>query len=91
VCFDIFSPLPGESDVITQLDRLSPNEMKIGAKIGARIAVRCFESGQLQIAWVVSRLGDKQAHSARMPVVSIASWDLESRDADADSVTSRAA
>jgi hypothetical protein len=24
VCFDIFSPLPGESDVITQLDRLSP-------------------------------------------------------------------
>ena len=28
-CFDIFSPPPGDSDVTTQVERLSSNEMKI--------------------------------------------------------------
>jgi hypothetical protein len=33
---------------------------------------------------VVSRLGDKQAHSARMSVVIHASWDLEKDDVQTD-------
>jgi hypothetical protein len=31
-CFDIFSPPPGESDVINQVDRLSSKETKIAPR-----------------------------------------------------------
>src|SRR5271165_3323545 len=31
-CFDIFSPEPGDSDVISQIERLSSKEMKIAAR-----------------------------------------------------------
>jgi len=31
-CFDIFSPPPGDSDVISQVERLSSNEMKIAPR-----------------------------------------------------------
>lgn len=31
-CFDIFSPLPGDSDVISQVERLSSNETKIAPR-----------------------------------------------------------
>jgi hypothetical protein len=31
-CFDIFSPLPGGSEVISQFDRLNSNEMKIAPR-----------------------------------------------------------
>src|ERR1700729_1052411 len=34
LCFDIFSPRPGDSDVASQVDRLSSNEINICAKIG---------------------------------------------------------
>jgi hypothetical protein len=37
-CFDIFSPPPGESDVINQVERLSSNETKIAPRL-IRIAV----------------------------------------------------
>ena len=37
-CFDIFSPPPGDSDVIIQVDRLSSNETKIAPR-SVRIAV----------------------------------------------------
>jgi hypothetical protein len=38
VCFDIFSPPPGDSDVISQVDRLSSNETKIAPR-SVRMAV----------------------------------------------------
>ena len=37
-CFDIFSPAPGESDVISQVERLSSKETKIAPRL-VRIAV----------------------------------------------------
>jgi hypothetical protein len=37
-CFDIFSPPPGESDVISLLERLSSNETKIAPR-SVRMAV----------------------------------------------------
>src|SRR5215469_4748243 len=41
LCFDIFSPLPGESDVISQVFRLSSKETKIAPNC-MRIAVGLF-------------------------------------------------
>src|SRR4029077_4919698 len=38
VCFDIFSPPPGDNDVTSQVDRLSSNETKIAPR-SVRIAV----------------------------------------------------
>jgi hypothetical protein len=32
LCFDIFSPLPGDSDVASQVDRLSSNEINIAQR-----------------------------------------------------------
>jgi hypothetical protein len=31
-CFDIFSPEPGDSDVISQIERLSSKETKLAAR-----------------------------------------------------------
>jgi hypothetical protein len=31
-CFDIFCPKPGDSDVISQIERLSSKEMKMAAR-----------------------------------------------------------
>jgi hypothetical protein len=54
-CFDIFSPPPGDSDVISQVDRLSSNETKIAPR-SVRIAVGA--SGRsATICMVVSRVG----------------------------------
>src|ERR1700722_18243168 len=56
-CFDILSPPPGDSDVISQVDRLSSNEMKIAPR-SVRIASRRLGSvnydlhGRLQSGWV---------------------------------------
>src|ERR1700687_2069404 len=54
-CFDIFSPPPGDSDVISQVDRLSSNETKIAPR-SVRIAVGASVSdnlhGRLQSGWV---------------------------------------
>src|SRR5271166_6219589 len=36
-CFDIFSPEPGESDVISQMERLSSKEIKIAARLVRRV------------------------------------------------------
>jgi hypothetical protein len=37
-CFDIFSPLPGDSEVTSQVDRLNSKETKIAPR-SVRIAV----------------------------------------------------
>ena len=51
VCFDIFSPPPGDSDVISQLDRLNSNETKIAPR-SVRIAVGA--SGWSAVTFMVS-------------------------------------
>ena len=38
LCFDIFSPPPGDTDVMSQIERLSSKETKIAPRL-ARIAV----------------------------------------------------
>src|SRR5215213_11958841 len=62
-CFDIFSPLPGASDVMTQVERLSSRETKIALR-SVRIAACSLGRGQracmVAPAWVV-----QHPHSAR--------------------------
>src|SRR5208282_5946263 len=54
-CFDIFSPPPGDSDVISHVDRLSSNETKIAPR-SVRIAVGA--SGRsATVCMVTSRVG----------------------------------
>ena|SRR5271166_1910264 len=48
-CFDIFSPAAGDRDVITQLDRLSSNEMKIAPR-STRIAACAGRSREVSSA-----------------------------------------
>src|SRR4030081_200485 len=55
VCFDIFSPPPGDSDVISQVDRLSSNETKIAPR-SVRIAVGAWDRAVI-ICMVASRGG----------------------------------
>src|SRR5450830_2047105 len=54
-CFDIFSPPPGDSDVISQVDRLSSNETKIAPR-SVRIAVGAW-GWSVTICMVASRVG----------------------------------
>jgi len=56
VCLDIFSPAPGDRDVITQLDRLSSNEMKIAPR-SIRIAA-CVGRGAAASCIVASGVGE---------------------------------
>src|ERR1700733_13915972 len=56
LCLDIFSPAPGDSEVISQVERLSSNEMKIAPNC-VRIAVgsskrASTDIGRLQSEWV---------------------------------------
>src|SRR4029078_3727547 len=55
VCFDIFSPPPGDSDVIRHVDRLSSNETKIAPR-SVRIAGRGWGLS-VTICMVASRVG----------------------------------
>src|SRR5450631_669455 len=54
-CFDIFSPPPGDSDVISHVDRLSSNETKIAPR-SVRIAVGAWGRSVI-ICMVASRVG----------------------------------
>src|ERR1035438_696132 len=66
LCFDIFSPPPGDSEVITQLERLSSMESKIAPR-SLRIALGA--SGRSAITcMLVSRAARLQPHSVRAPV-----------------------
>jgi hypothetical protein len=55
-CFDIFSPEPGDTDVTSQIERLSSKEMKMAGKIGLdsgrRLgSVSYARHGRLQSGW----------------------------------------
>src|SRR6202035_1489551 len=66
LCFDIFSPPPGDSEVISQVDRLSSIETKIAPR-SLRIALGA--SGRSAITCMaVSRVARLQPHSVRAPV-----------------------
>src|SRR5271166_6049080 len=54
-CFDIFSPEPGDSDVISQMERLSSKEMKSAARL---VWMAVGAAGRSAMAgMVVSRVG----------------------------------
>src|SRR6202048_633363 len=75
LCFDIFSPLPGDNDVISQVERLSSNEMKIATRslrmpLGAsgRSAIICMAG---------SRVGDRNLTLPERRSLFTSPWDLE--------------
>jgi hypothetical protein len=78
LCFDIFSPLPDDSEVISQIERLSSNETKIAPRslrmaLGAsgRSAVTCM---------AVSRVGVRNLTLPERRSLSTSPWDLEGLD-----------
>jgi hypothetical protein len=58
-CFDIFVPPPGDSDVISQVERLSSNETKIAPRlvwIAFGSSRWCSSDiGYLQVAWICNQ------------------------------------
>ena len=75
LCFDIFSPPPGDSDVISQVERLSSNEMKIAPR-SLRIAFGA--SGRsATVCMVVSRVGGRNLTLPERRSLSTSPWDLD--------------
>src|SRR3974390_1777616 len=73
-CFDIFSPPPGDSDVISHVDRLSSNETKIAPR-SVRIAVGA--SGRsATVCMVASRVGGSNLTLPEYRLLSTSPWDL---------------
>src|ERR1700674_1295818 len=74
-CLDIFSPPPGDSDVISHVDRLSSNETKIAPR-SVRIAVGA--SGRsATVCTVASRIGGSNLTLPKCRSLSTSPWDLE--------------
>ncbi len=75
LCFDIFSPPSGDSDVISQVERLSSNEMKIAPR-SLRIAFGA--SGRsATVCMVVSRVGGRNLTLLERRSLSTSPWDLD--------------
>src|SRR6202023_2903134 len=73
--FDIFSPPSGDSDVISQVERLSSNEMNIAPR-SLRIAFGA--SGRsATVCMAVSRVGDRNLTLPERRSLSTSPWDLE--------------
>src|SRR5271169_6701528 len=62
LCFDIFSPPPGDTDVMSQIERLSSKETKIAPRL-VRIAVGSSCRSAID-CMAVSTVGGLQPHSA---------------------------
>src|SRR5450759_3913803 len=78
LCFDIFPPPPGDSEVISQVERLSSKEMKIAPRsvwmaLGAsgRSAIICM---------AVSRVGGRNLTLPERRSLSTSPWDLDTFD-----------
>src|SRR6266853_861311 len=83
-CFDIFSPPPGDSDVISHVDRLSSNETKIAPR-SVRIAVGA--SGRsAKVCMVASRVGDSNLTLPECRSLSTSPWDLEGKPAVGENI-----
>ena len=76
-CFDILSPPPGDSDVISQIDRLSSNETKIAPR-SVRIAVGVW-GWSATICMVASRVRFSNLTLPERRSLSTYPWDLEGR------------
>src|ERR1700720_1199791 len=75
LCFDIFSPPSGDSDVISQVERLSSNETNIAPR-SLRIAFGA--SGRLAtVCMVVSRVGRRNLTLPERRGLSTSPSDLE--------------
>src|SRR5512134_2882028 len=76
VCFDIFSPLAGDNDAISQLVRLSSSETKIAPRL-VRMAVGA-SSWSAAVSMIVSRavgsVNNSTLSASRSP--STRPWDL---------------
>src|ERR1700730_3559854 len=75
LCFDIFSPPLGDSDVISQVERLSSNEMKIAPR-SLRMALSASGRSAI-ICMAVSRVGDRNLTLPERRSLSTSPWDLE--------------
>src|ERR1700687_2700755 len=78
LCFDIFSPPLGDSDVISQVERLSSNEMKIAPR-SLRMALSASGRSAI-ICMAVSRVGDRTLTLPERRSLSTSPWDLEDHD-----------
>src|SRR5271166_605162 len=73
-CFDIFSAEPGDSYVISQMERLSSKEMKIAARL---VWMAVGASGRSATAgMVVSRVGVRNLTLPERRSLSTSPWDL---------------
>ena len=77
-CFDILSPPPGDSDVISQIDRLSSSETKIAPR-SVRIAVGVWGWSSATICMVASRVRVSNLTLPERRSLSTSPWDLEAR------------
>src|ERR1700730_8686598 len=80
LCFDIFSPLPGDNDVISQVERLSSNEMKIAPR-SLRMALGASGRSAI-ICMAVSRVVDRNLTLPERRLLSTSPWDLEASLSD---------
>src|SRR5208283_3350480 len=65
-CFDIFSPEPGDSDVISQTDRLSSRDVKMQARwVWIAMGASAWSA---TVGMLVSRVRGSQPHSAKASV-----------------------
>src|SRR4030088_1636183 len=75
LCFDIFSPPSGDNDVISQVERLSSNEMNIAPR-SLRIAFGA--SGRsATVCMVVSRVGGRNLTLPERRSLSTSPWYLD--------------
>src|SRR5271165_1349918 len=73
-CFDIFSPEPGESDVISQMERLSSKEIKIAARlVWMAVGASCRSA---TVGMIVSRVGVRNLTLSERWSLSTSPWDL---------------
>src|ERR1019366_189247 len=75
LCFDIFSPAPGDSEVISQIERLSSNETKIAPR-SLRMALGASGRSALT-CMAVSRVGVRNLTLPERRSLSTSPWDLE--------------
>ena len=79
LCFDIFSPPPGNTDVTSQIERLSSKETKIAPRSGLDSG-RFFGVVQLLTAWPSPEWVVATSLCQECRSLSASPWDLEPRD-----------
>src|ERR1019366_8820378 len=75
LCFDIFSPAPGDSEVISQIERLSSKETKIAPR-SLRMALGASGRSALT-CMAVSRVGVRNLTLPERRSLSTSPWDLD--------------